>query len=97
MVWFNFTKDFDFSPAALNGRVTTAYRAGTRFNVTHECADLAEAAEAGTREADAPAIKATRAVRKKAAPVETVDVLPAAVPVSGEVLAQGDGEADQRG
>ncbi len=97
MVWFNFAKDFDFSPAALSGRVTTAYMAGTRANVTHECADLAEAAGSGMREADAPAAKATRAARKKAAPVEKVEVLPAAAPLSGELLAQVDGEEDRRG
>lgn len=43
-MWVRFTGDFDFSPAALGGRSTTAYRAGTELNVTRECADAAVAA-----------------------------------------------------
>lgn len=39
-----FTADFDFSPAALGGRVTLAYRAGTTVTVTTECATAAIAA-----------------------------------------------------
>ncbi|RVD15370.1 MAG: hypothetical protein EOS73_16025 [Mesorhizobium sp.] len=42
-MWVRFTGDFDFSPAALGGRSTTAYRAGMELNVTRECADLAVA------------------------------------------------------
>jgi hypothetical protein len=38
-MWVRFTGDFDFSPAALGGRSTTAYRAGMELNVTRECAD----------------------------------------------------------
>lgn len=41
MVWVSFTSDFDFSPAAKNGHVTIAYKAGTTANVTRECADVA--------------------------------------------------------
>jgi hypothetical protein len=43
-MWVRFTGDFDFSPAALGGRSTTAYRAGMELNVTRECADQAVAA-----------------------------------------------------
>lgn len=41
MAWMKFTKDFDFSPADLNGHVTVAYKADTTVNVTRECADQA--------------------------------------------------------
>lgn len=43
-MWVRFTGDFDFSPAGLGGRSTTAYRAGMELNVTRECADAAVAA-----------------------------------------------------
>lgn len=43
-MWVRFTADFDFSPVALGGRSTTAYKAGMVLNVTRECADLAIAA-----------------------------------------------------
>lgn len=43
-MWVRFTGDFDFSPAALGGRSTTAYRAGMELNVTRECAAQAIAA-----------------------------------------------------
>lgn len=46
-MWFKFTKDFDFRPAAKGGRVTVAYRAGMTQNVTQEAAAAAEAAGAG--------------------------------------------------
>jgi hypothetical protein len=48
-MWFRFTRDFDFSPAAKAGRVTVAYKAGMVQNVTRECADAAEKAGAGSR------------------------------------------------
>ncbi|OJU12751.1 MAG: hypothetical protein BGN85_08795 [Alphaproteobacteria bacterium 64-11] len=38
MVWVTFTRDFDFSPEAMGGRVTVAYKAGMTKNVTRECA-----------------------------------------------------------
>ena len=44
---FRFTEDFDFSPAALGGRVTTAYKAGMVKTVTSECSELALAAGKG--------------------------------------------------
>lgn len=46
MPWFKFSRDFDFKPAAKSGQVTVAYRTGV-FNVTRECAAMAEAAGAG--------------------------------------------------
>ena len=49
MPWVRFTSDFDFSPAALGGRYTKAYKAGTVDNVTRECADLALAAKKAVR------------------------------------------------
>ncbi|MBL0374032.1 hypothetical protein JJB09_18585 [Rhizobium sp. KVB221] len=45
MAWVLFKADFDFSPAARNGWVTIAYKAGTIANVTRECAGLALAAD----------------------------------------------------
>ena len=39
-----FTADFDFSPGALGGRVTIAYKAGHEGPVTGECAEAAVAA-----------------------------------------------------
>jgi hypothetical protein len=48
-MWFRFTRNFDFSPAARGGRVTIAYKAGMVQNVTRECADVAEKASAGSR------------------------------------------------
>lgn len=44
MAWVRFLADFDFSPAALKGRSTTAYKAGMVENVTRECATQALAA-----------------------------------------------------
>lgn len=41
-----FTKDFDWSPLPLNGRVTIAYKAGSVALVTTPCANLAIAAGA---------------------------------------------------
>ena len=41
MPHIRFLKDFDWSPPAMNGRVTIAYRAGMTENVTRDCADLA--------------------------------------------------------
>jgi hypothetical protein len=52
MMWFRFTRDFDFSPAERRGRVTVAYKAGMLQNVTRACAEAAEKAEAG-----APTVK----------------------------------------
>lgn len=43
-MWVRFEKDFDFNPKAMNGRVTIAYKAGMKLNVTRECADKAVAA-----------------------------------------------------
>ncbi|WP_144223612.1 hypothetical protein [Mesorhizobium amorphae] len=43
-MWVRFTEDFDHSPAALGGRVTTAYKAGMVENVTRECGGAAIAA-----------------------------------------------------
>ncbi|WP_129415265.1 hypothetical protein [Mesorhizobium sp. Pch-S] len=43
-MWIRFTEDFDFSPAALGGRVTTAFKAGMVENVTRECSEAAIAA-----------------------------------------------------
>lgn len=43
-MWVRFTADFDFSPAALGGRSTIAYKAGMELNVTSECAAAAKAA-----------------------------------------------------
>lgn len=40
-MWVRFTEDFDFSPDALGGRVTTAFKAGMVENVTRECAGAA--------------------------------------------------------
>jgi hypothetical protein len=42
-----FTADFDWSPSALNGTVTTAYKAGQTHTVTRECAERAVAAGKG--------------------------------------------------
>lgn len=36
-----FSAPFDFSPAALNGRVTIAYEAGKTYSVTRECGEAA--------------------------------------------------------
>lgn len=36
-----FGRDFDFSPAAMRGAVTIAYKAGDELPVTRECADAA--------------------------------------------------------
>lgn len=47
-MWFRFDRNFDFSPAALNGRVTIAYKAGMVMNVTRECAEAAKRAQAGS-------------------------------------------------
>jgi hypothetical protein len=40
-MWVRFVGDFDFSPAAYKGRVTLSYKAGTKANVTRECAGFA--------------------------------------------------------
>ncbi len=57
-MWVRFVKDFDFSPGARNGRVTIAYKAGMRVNVTRECHAAAHAAgaleEAASREDTEP-------------------------------------------
>lgn len=42
-MWVRFTESYDFSPAAMNGRVTIVYKGGVH-NVTRECADKAIAA-----------------------------------------------------
>lgn len=42
-----FTADFDWSPSAFNGAVTTAYKAGHTLTVTRECAEAAVAAGKG--------------------------------------------------
>lgn len=44
MPWVHFIADFDFSPKARGGRVTIAYRAGMKKNVTRECSAAAIAA-----------------------------------------------------
>lgn len=57
MAWVRFLADFDFSPAALKGRSTTAYKAGMVENVTREC--VAQAIAAGkAAKAVAPRLKA---------------------------------------
>lgn len=38
-----FLEDFDYSPAAFNGRSTTAYKAGQVHTVTTECWQAAKA------------------------------------------------------
>jgi hypothetical protein len=43
--WVEFTENFDFSPAALKGMSTLAYKKGTKANVTRECAEKAIAAK----------------------------------------------------
>lgn len=48
-MWVRFTEDFDFSPPALGGRVTTAFKAGMVENVTRECATAAFAAACAVR------------------------------------------------
>ena len=53
MPWITFTDDFDFSPAAKGGRVTTAYKRGMTMNVTRECAELAIAKAKAKRAASA--------------------------------------------
>jgi len=47
-MWVRFERDFDFAPAALKGRSTVAYKAGTVQNVTRECAEAAKKADAGS-------------------------------------------------
>jgi hypothetical protein len=47
-MWFRFDRDFDFSPVALKGRSTIAYKAGMVVNVNRECADGAKKAGAGS-------------------------------------------------
>ncbi len=42
-----FSRDFDFSPAALKGLHTIAFKAGDEKVVMRECADAAVAAGAG--------------------------------------------------
>jgi|GEM_PF-803231 len=41
MVWVRFTEDYDFRATK---RATVSYKAGTKMNVTRECADRAIAA-----------------------------------------------------
>lgn len=52
-----FSAPFDYSPAALNGRVTIAYEAGKTYSVTRECGEAAiaagKASAAPRRRADA--------------------------------------------
>lgn len=48
-MWVRFIKDFDYAPAARNGHVTIAYKAGSEVNVTRDCADKALAAKAAER------------------------------------------------
>lgn len=43
-----FSAPFDFSPAALKGRVTIAYEAGQTYSVTRECGEAAIAAGKAT-------------------------------------------------
>jgi hypothetical protein len=40
-MWVRFTSDYPFSPDAMKGRVTIAYKAGMVMNATRECADKA--------------------------------------------------------
>lgn len=49
MPWIRFTADYDFSPVALKGHVTIAYKAGMVKNVTTECATLAVGADKAER------------------------------------------------
>lgn len=58
-MWVRFTEDFDFSPPALGGRVTTAFKAGMVENVTRECATAAFAASRAVR-ANRPDLKGDR-------------------------------------
>lgn len=48
MVWFTFTKDFDFRPSGEH-RVTVSYKAGMTTQVTRECALRASAVDAGKK------------------------------------------------
>jgi hypothetical protein len=48
MVWFTFTKDFDFRPSGEH-RVTVSYKAGMTTQVTRECAARAAALDAGKK------------------------------------------------
>jgi hypothetical protein len=48
-MWVRFVADFDFSPSALKGLSTVAYKAGMEKNVTRECADEALAAKKAVR------------------------------------------------
>ncbi len=58
-MWVRFTEDFDFSPTALGGRVTTAFKAGMVENVTRECGGAAIAASRAVR-ASNPNLKGNR-------------------------------------
>lgn len=49
MPWVTFTRNYDFSPAKLGGRVTVAYKKGTTLLVNRECADGALAAGAAVK------------------------------------------------
>lgn len=42
-----FAADFDWSPSAFKGAVTTAYKAGQTLTVTRECAEAVIAAGKG--------------------------------------------------
>lgn len=63
MVKFRFSEPFDFSPGALHGQVTIAYRAGRTYQVTRECAAKAEAAGAGRKVAVPQARRAGKKAR----------------------------------
>ncbi|MBN9018728.1 MAG: hypothetical protein J0H11_15045 [Rhizobiales bacterium] len=58
MARVRFLADFDYSPAALRGMVTVAYKAGAEETVTRDCA--AAAVKAGKAER-LPALKKAKA------------------------------------
>lgn len=66
-----FARDFDFSPAAKNGHVTIAYKAGAEENVTRECVKAGAAANAIERSAEVDKFLAEDA--KEADPTPEVD------------------------
>lgn len=84
MAWVRFLADFDFSPAALKGRSTTAYKAGMVQNVTRECA--AQALAAGKAEKASVPRRATPPGR-----------FAATLPSRGREQGGSDGEAERRG
>lgn len=65
MPWVTFTQDFNFSPGALGGRVSTAYKSGMTQNVTRECADIAIGAGKAKRAANPRRIAEKKAERAK--------------------------------